>query len=133
MAKFYVTLKEVVHYKVEVEADDEEQAGADAMTAWAHSETPDSDFISTGFGVDVYDVDRIADEEEPGLKTFQVHLQQYVEETATIVVRAADIESAKAIALTKAPEADWGDGDDAYSADCYSVADEHGEVLWSRA
>ncbi|MBB4017597.1 hypothetical protein GGR16_002631 [Chelatococcus caeni] len=63
---------------------------------------------------------------------FKVQLQQYVEQVAEIEVEAPDHEEARRLALLRAESAEWQPGDDAYSADAYSVLDEHGRLVWER-
>lgn len=63
---------------------------------------------------------------------FKVYLQQYVEEIAVMQIEATDEDEARAIAKTKAPEADWQDGGDSHSVDVYQVADAGGKIVWSR-
>lgn len=57
MAKYTVTLKETVFYTIEVEADDEDEAGDAAADIWAQSEDPTGDFNGMGQGVEVDDVE----------------------------------------------------------------------------
>ena len=68
----------------------------------------------------------------PAKKKFRVHLQQYVEEIATIEVEAVDEDEARAIAKRNAHKAAWEPGEDAYSAEVYAVCDEHGHLVWGR-
>jgi len=63
---------------------------------------------------------------------FKVHLQQYVEEVATIEVEADSIEEARAKALLEGPMASWEDGEDSYSVSAYAVHDDKGELVWER-
>lgn len=53
MPKFTVKLKETVFYTVEVEAEDEDEAGEAAADIWAQSEDPNEDFNGMGHGVEV--------------------------------------------------------------------------------
>lgn len=68
---------------------------------------------------------------------FKVHVQQYVEETATIEVEAEDAGMAAQVArkMMRSDEADdieWGDGDDVIHQDIYAVHDGNGNVVWER-
>lgn len=54
MPKYIVTLTETVKYFVEIEAASKDEAEADAVEAWNHSEDPFGDFRGEGQGVDVY-------------------------------------------------------------------------------
>lgn len=63
---------------------------------------------------------------------FRVHLQQYVEEIATITVEASSPEEARTIALDRASDAIWSDGDDAYAAEAYAVRNSLGDLVWER-
>lgn len=53
MPKFLVTLEETVRYTVEVEAETENEANADAVETWNNSEDPFGDFDGSGNGVEV--------------------------------------------------------------------------------
>lgn len=63
---------------------------------------------------------------------FRVHLQQYVEMTATLEVEAADADEARDRALTDAPSAAWDNGDDAGPVQAYAVHNEKEELVWER-
>lgn len=129
MPKYSVELVERVTYTVEVEADNEEEARESATEAWAQSDDPDKDFDGGGQGVSVIDCVEIDDSDKP---LFKVLVQQYVEETAEIEVRANTIEEARDIALKLAPEADWEDGNDSYAAAVYAVKNEDDQIIWER-
>lgn len=53
MAKFTVTLSEVVSYTVEVECDKREEAGDAAREMWCASEKPYEDFAGSSDGMTV--------------------------------------------------------------------------------
>lgn len=63
---------------------------------------------------------------------FKVHLQQYVEEVATMEIDAPDEKTARDIAKDRACEADWSDGNDADPAEVYAVHDENDNLIWER-
>lgn len=65
---------------------------------------------------------------------FRVHVQQYVEETATVIIEA-DTPEAAAAKYNDAPhdfEPDWSDGDNIIDREAYSVTDKRGDILWER-
>jgi len=67
MPKYYVTLEEIVRYEVEVEADNEDDAQADAIEMWCQSPQPDNDFGGSGQGVEAVHVEMaraVSDEAE---------------------------------------------------------------------
>jgi hypothetical protein len=63
---------------------------------------------------------------------FTVHLQQYVEQVATLEIEAATPEEARDIAITSAPSATWTEGDDAEKASVFAVHDTAGNLVWER-
>ena len=68
------------------------------------------------------------------MPTFRVHVQQYVEETATIEIEAATADEAAA-KYNAAPhdfDPDWSDGDDIINREAYAVTDSRGDHLWDR-
>lgn len=65
-------------------------------------------------------------------ETFFVDIQQYVEKVTRIEVVAGDLEEARAIALTRTDSATWRDGEDAQTAEVYSVSNVRDEVIWER-
>ncbi len=60
MPKYIVTLEEIVLYKVEVEAIDEDQAQDDAKEIWSVSSNPTEDFKGSGNGVESIDVELVS-------------------------------------------------------------------------
>jgi hypothetical protein len=69
------------------------------------------------------------------MKKFKVHVQQYVEETATVEIEADTVEEAVDIAhrmLRNGEVEDWSDGDDTINSDVYAAMDEDGELAWER-
>ena len=74
----------------------------------------------------------IEPEEPKEKKLFTVLMQQYVEHTASMGIDAFSPEEAKDIALTRAYEAEWKEGEDSYDAEAYMVMDEGGDVVWER-
>lgn len=63
---------------------------------------------------------------------FTVCLQQYVEQTAEVVVEAETPEDAIDEAYSVADTAKWKPGDDAYDVDAYLVQNEADETVWER-
>ena len=65
---------------------------------------------------------------------FKVHIQQYVEMLTTVEVEATDENEARIWAMGTDPgiTAEWGKGDDCYSADAYAVEDKDGIIVWER-
>lgn len=67
---------------------------------------------------------------------FKVHVQQYVEEVATVEIDAETAEEAVAKVeqgvWSGAIEPDWRDGDDAQRAEAYSAHDAKDNVVWQR-
>ena len=70
------------------------------------------------------------------MPTFKVHVQRFVEETATIEVDAGCVDCAVRIARdmakADAPGITWGDGDDVEDIDAYAAHDESGDLVWER-
>lgn len=73
------------------------------------------------------------DDSTDGRPKFRVHLQRYVEQTATVIVTALDVDDAidKALDFSLGSPT-WADGDDEDDAAAYSVMDESGATLWER-
>ena len=65
-------------------------------------------------------------------KLYTVLMQQYVEHTASAGIDAYSPEEAKDIALSRAHEYEWREGDDCWAAEAYSVMDEDGNIVWER-
>ena len=65
-------------------------------------------------------------------RKFTVLVQQYVERVASIEVEAEDEQAARWKAADLYDTADWSDGDDAYSVECYAVFDEDDNPVWER-
>lgn len=63
---------------------------------------------------------------------YKVHLQQYVEMVTTIEVFAVNQNEAVTLAKEKASQAEWKQGDDAYSVACYAVMDANDNIIWER-
>jgi hypothetical protein len=63
---------------------------------------------------------------------FKVFLQQYVEQVAVLEIEADDPQEARDLALNRASEANWQDGDDMYAADVYCVKDMNNNEVWER-
>lgn len=67
---------------------------------------------------------------------FRVLVQQYVEQVGHAEIEAATPEEAKQKAkdmgLYEACGDTWREGDDAYTAEVYSVLDAAGHVVWER-
>ncbi len=61
---------------------------------------------------------------------FTVHLEQYVQEVATIEVEADNIEAAISLAFEERHEADWCDGEGSRDMQAYRVENATGEVVW---
>jgi hypothetical protein len=57
--RYAVALKEMVFYRVEVEAENEDEAGEVAIETWVQSSNPFNDFAGAGEGVEVLDVEVI--------------------------------------------------------------------------
>lgn len=61
MPKYRVTIEETVTYNVEVEADDEESAGEDAVEIFLNSEDRDQKYFTSVDERDVLNVEEIAE------------------------------------------------------------------------
>ena len=70
----------------------------------------------------------------PSEGEFDVMVQQYVEQVATIRVRAKDVDDALRKAYDSEPgiSANWRPGDDAEKVDAWAIQDHTGEIVWER-
>lgn len=59
MPKYVVTLTETVQFRVEVEADSEEEAEVVAEETWCQEEDPNSHFPTFGLGVEATNVEKL--------------------------------------------------------------------------
>lgn len=68
---------------------------------------------------------------------FKVHVQQYVERVATIIVEAENSEdaadsAARILKYNTRKRIRWTEGDDAERAEVYAVANMKNEIVWER-